>query len=122
VRSLIDDEPASIFPRLVELIHKEEKMPRAAVWSNIASMADHMRITPRRRESLMSHLGLVDLVERIVQESGRPEGFDPVGWLMEWAREPNAGLAGATPLSYLEKPGGSEVIVGMLKRMQSGAF
>lgn len=61
-------------------------------------------------------------VARIVQESGRPDGFDAQRWLQQWVSEPVAALGGRRPLDVLAEPGGLELVRTTLLRMQSGAY
>ena len=70
----------------------------------------------------MNDQDLVDLVNRIVTESGRPEGFDASAWVSDWLAEPNGALGGRTPRSVLAEPGGGDVVAGLIKQMQSGAY
>lgn len=45
---------------------------------------------------------LIDQVQRIVDESGRPEGFNATKWVKRWICEPLPALGGRTPASCLD--------------------
>jgi hypothetical protein len=65
---------------------------------------------------------LHELVRRLVQESGNPEGFDVSAWLNAWVREPHPALGNIAPLELLRTSGGYERVRALFMRMQSGAF
>lgn len=65
---------------------------------------------------------LVALVERIVQESGDPVGFDAGLWTSTWIGEPNAALGGRKPEEFLDSEQGRASIAGLVMQMQSGAY
>jgi uncharacterized protein (DUF2384 family) len=65
---------------------------------------------------------LEDLVVRLLQESGRPDGFNIERWLHDWISAPVPALGGRRPVDVLAEPGGLELVRTVLTRMQSGAF
>lgn len=65
---------------------------------------------------------LVELVQRIVAESGDPVGFDAVAWTKRWIRRPAPALGGARPMDYMETPEGTALVEALVRRMQSGAY
>ena len=70
-------------------------------------------------------LGLAKLVgqlEAMVEESGDPEGFDALGWLSDWLREPLPALGGNRPIGFLDTMEGQAVVSQALAQMQSGAY
>lgn len=70
----------------------------------------------------LGQASLLDQVRRMVQESGRPAGFDADAWLKSWLAQPLPALGGAVPGAWLEKPQGQAMVASILARMQSGAF
>lgn len=73
--------------------------------------------------TLQADLATLELdVTRIVQESGRPDGFDARQWLNGWIAEPVPALGFRRPLDVLAEPGGLELVRTILARMQSGAY
>jgi hypothetical protein len=65
---------------------------------------------------------LVQTVQTIVCESGEPEGFDAARWLDDWLLRPLPALGGRVPVDYLESDEGCQVVIQLLRQMQSGAF
>ena len=56
---------------------------------------------------------LATLVQRLVNESGNPEGFDALKWTTRWLN---------SPVSYMRTPEGRAQIEALIARMQSGAY
>ena len=65
---------------------------------------------------------LVGQVQRMVEESGNPAGFDAAQWLARWLDEPLAALAGMRPAELMDTAEGQAIVARMLSRAQSGAF
>ncbi len=65
---------------------------------------------------------LVQLVDRLVHESGDPEEFDPKEWVEEWIRRPVPALGWKRPIEQLDTPAGFDEIKRIILRMQSGAY
>lgn len=61
-------------------------------------------------------------VQRMVEESGNPDGFDVQSWLSDWLYSPLSALGGGCPADYLHAPGGLDLISRMLASTQSGAY
>lgn len=61
-------------------------------------------------------------VERMVAESGNPNGFDAAAWIRRWINEPNAALGLRCPVEFFDDPNGRAMIIRLLAMMQSGAF
>jgi uncharacterized protein (DUF2384 family) len=62
------------------------------------------------------------LVQRIVEESGRPVGFDAQAWLARWLEEPVPALGDRRPLDVLDEADGFEKVQQILLRIQTGAY
>lgn len=65
---------------------------------------------------------LTTLVQRMVDESGNPQGFDAQVWLDHWLVSPIPALGQRLPLDVLKEPGGLELLHGLLLQVQSGTF
>lgn len=61
-------------------------------------------------------------VERMVAESGNPNGFDAAIWTRSWINEPNAALGLRCPVEFFDDPDGRARIIRLLAMMLSGAF
>ncbi len=65
---------------------------------------------------------LAAVVQRIVDESGDPAGFDPLAWTLHWVRAPVPALGGAKPLEWMKSAEGRALVESVVLRMQSGAY
>lgn len=65
---------------------------------------------------------LVGQVQRMVQESGQPEGFDAALWLADWIDHPLPALAGMKPAQLMDTAEGQGLVANLLSRIQSGAY
>ncbi len=65
---------------------------------------------------------LVGLVEQVVAESGRPEGFDAATWTAGWLAQPVAALGGKTPGAFMDTADGRDLVASLIAQMQSGAY
>lgn len=65
---------------------------------------------------------LAALVQRVVDESGDPTGFDASAWTVRWLGRPNPALGGACPAEYMATPEGRALVETLIMRMQSGAY
>jgi hypothetical protein len=61
-------------------------------------------------------------VERIVAESGTGTPFNASVWLENWLIRPAPALGGRIPAELLAEPGGFDLVIGLLRQMQSGAY
>jgi len=65
---------------------------------------------------------LVGQVQRMVEESGRPEGFDAAAWVARWMERPVPALAGRRPAELMDTAEGQALVANVLARAQSGAY
>ena len=65
---------------------------------------------------------LTALVQRMVNESGEPTGFDARSWLGHWLTGVVTALGDRRPLDVLNEPGGLEVLRSLLLQAQYGTF
>lgn len=65
---------------------------------------------------------LAAIVQRLVNESGDPVGFDALVWTKCWLHRPAAALGGLCPAEYMTTPEGRALVEQLIMRMQSGAY
>ena len=65
---------------------------------------------------------LTALVQRMINESGEPTGFDARSWLDHWLTGVVPALGDRRPLDVLNEPGGLEFLESLLLRVDHGAF
>ena len=65
---------------------------------------------------------LVAIVQRMVNESGDPVGFDAQAWVLDWVRHPVPALGMACPAEYLHTEEGRAIVETLLVQIQSGAY
>ncbi len=81
--------------------------------------------TPLSAEESSRVLGLghlVGQVQRMVEQSGQPEGFDAAAWVAQWLDRPVAALGGIRPAELMDTGEGQRIVANLLSRAQSGAF
>lgn len=67
-------------------------------------------------------ISLAALVQRMVEESGNPIGFDSQAWLEDWLASLVPALGNRRLLDFLNEPGGVEVVRSILLRAQDGVY
>ena len=65
---------------------------------------------------------LAAVVQRIVDESGEPAGFDALSWTQRWLNEPVLALGGACPAEFMGTDEGRALVTTLVLQMQSGAY
>jgi prevent-host-death family protein len=65
---------------------------------------------------------LLDQVQRIIDESGDPAGFDAKAWLTDWLDRPLPALGGAKPRELMTTVDGRQFVSKTIAQMQSGAY
>ena len=65
---------------------------------------------------------LVAQVQKIVQESGNPEGFDAGRWVAQFLDAPSPALGGRRPRDFMSTSEGRTVVSTLIAQMQSGAY
>jgi hypothetical protein len=65
---------------------------------------------------------LTQQAERVVIESGDPNGFDAAAWVRRWITKPNSALGSRCPYEFFDDADGRARIVQLLAMAQSGAF
>ncbi len=80
---------------------------------------------PRSAVDEMRERGIALLnkqVQRMVEESGNPAGFDAAAWVGEWLQKPNSALGGDRPSKFMGTADGQQMISRLLAQAQSGAY
>lgn len=65
---------------------------------------------------------LVGQVQAMVEDSGRPEGFDAATWVAAWLDRPLPALGGRKPAEFMDTSEGQQLVANLVARMQSGAY
>jgi uncharacterized protein (DUF2384 family) len=65
---------------------------------------------------------LAALVQRVVDDSGDPVGFNALAWTTRWLHRPVPALGGACPAEYMATPESRSLVETLIMRMQSGAY
>lgn len=65
---------------------------------------------------------LITQIEAMVEQSGKPEGFDAARWVTNWIERPLAALGGQAPAELLHTDEGRELVSRLLATAQSGAY
>jgi uncharacterized protein (DUF2384 family) len=65
---------------------------------------------------------LIDLVARMVRESGNPDGFDAAAWTRDWLESPVPALGWRRPIEYMDSDEGRDLVFRLVAQMQSGAY
>lgn len=80
-----------------------------------------MKAARRRMWKQSRRLLLLEL-DRVIRESGDGASFDSSAWLREWVSRPCAAFGFRCPADLLATPGEREMVLELLRRMQSGAY
>jgi len=73
-------------------------------------------------ERVLGIASLVGQVERVVRESGEPEGFNAATWTASWLERPQPALGGRRPGEFMDSAEGRAMVTNLVARMQSGAY
>lgn len=106
------------------------EVPRAQLmaWMGWAAATVERKIRTRSALSksaggqVFSVIRLISQVQRMVNESGNPEGFVAAVWLANWLKQPNPALDRISPGEYMDTAEGFNLLSDILARMQSGAY
>jgi putative toxin-antitoxin system antitoxin component (TIGR02293 family) len=80
------------------------------------------RLTQDESERVLAVARLVGQADSMVQESGRPSGFDPAKWVSAWLQRPHPALGGRAPGELMDTADGRGLVADLLARQQSGAY
>lgn len=65
---------------------------------------------------------LVELVQKMVEESGNSVDFNARIWVEAWITKPSFALGGRRPCDFFSTRGGIAIIKNKLKQIQSGSY
>jgi putative toxin-antitoxin system antitoxin component (TIGR02293 family) len=118
--------PASLLTTLADdMAVPKDRLYR---WLGIARATANRRIkagevlSQDEGERALGVARLVGQVERVVAESGNPQGFDAARWTAAWLASPNRSLGGKAPGDFLDTAEGRVLVSGLIAQMQSGAY
>jgi uncharacterized protein (DUF2384 family) len=83
---------------------------------------ENKRLSPDESSRVLGMARLVGQVQAMVEESGRPEGFDAAAWVARWLDRPLPALAGQRPAELMDTAEGQGIVANLAARMQSGAY
>ncbi|MBV1774271.1 DUF2384 domain-containing protein [Burkholderiaceae bacterium DAT-1] len=121
-----DGVPATEFKELVADMNMPQaelarvlRIPVATV-NRKASRLENLTIDDSER--LVNLAALIGQVQKMVDESGDPTGFDAPRWVADWIESPLPALNGKRPADYLGTSAGFTLVSGVLTAMQAGAY
>ncbi|MFC7460584.1 antitoxin Xre/MbcA/ParS toxin-binding domain-containing protein [Hydrogenophaga defluvii] len=83
---------------------------------------DRKTLSQDEGSRILGMVRLVGQVQAMVEESGRPEGFDAGAWVARWLEQPVPALGGRRPAEFMDTPEGQGLVSDLVARMQSGAY
>lgn len=121
---------AGLPARLLITLASDMHIPRERLygWLGIArttanrKVKDDEVLSQDESERALGITSLVGQVQKIVSESGSPDGFDAARWTADWLEEPNDALGGRTPGEFMDTSDGRALVSGLVAQMQSGAY
>jgi len=118
--------PARLLITLASDMHVPRE--RLFLWLGIARATANRKLragdvlSQDESERALGIARLVGQVEKIVGESGDPDGFDAAQWTAAWLEEPNRALRGKSPGDYMDTADGRALVSGLVAQMQSAAY
>lgn len=94
-------------------------LPRATVERKVREATP---LSPDESSRVLGIGHLVGQVQRMVEASGQPEGFDAAAWVARWIERPVPALGGMAPAELLDTAEGQSIVSNLLSRAQSGAY
>jgi putative toxin-antitoxin system antitoxin component (TIGR02293 family) len=79
-------------------------------------------LSPEESSRVLGMGRLVGQVQRMVEESGRPEGFDAAAWVARWMEKAVPALGGMKPAELMDTAEGQQLVANVLSRSQTGAY
>lgn len=118
--------PASLLTTLAD--DMEVARERLYAWIGIArttanrKIRDDQTLNQDESERALGIARLVGQVQKIVAESGEPQGFDAARWTAQWLGQPNPALGDRTPGEFMDTADGRSLVAALVAKMQSGAY
>lgn len=94
-------------------------LPRATVERKVR---DQKLLSPDESARVLGVSRLIGQAQRMVEESGNPEGFDAGAWVARWIESPVPALGGRRPSELMDTAEGQALVASLLSRAQSGAY
>jgi putative toxin-antitoxin system antitoxin component (TIGR02293 family) len=121
---------AGVPAKLLTTLAADMQVPRERLyaWLGIARTTANRKVkdsgvlSQEDSERALGIARLVGQVQRIVEESGEPEGFDAARWTAAWLAQPNDALGGQSPGAFMDTADGRALVAGLVSQMQSGAY
>ena len=114
--------PAQVVPALASALDlsrdeftRQLGMPRATVERKLRRTE---QLGQMDSERMLGVASLIALAERIVAESGDPDGFDAGHWTSDWLRTPSPALGGRLPIEFMDTADGLAVVSQLVAQMQ----
>ncbi|MBI5334923.1 MAG: DUF2384 domain-containing protein [Burkholderiales bacterium] len=118
--------PATAFSRLAVHMNMPKDrlasvlgLPRATINRKVSG---NKPLSPDEGSRVMGMARLVGQVQAMVEESGRPEGFNAAQWVAQWLDRPLPALDGRAPKELMDTAEGQSLVSNLVARMQSGAY
>jgi putative toxin-antitoxin system antitoxin component (TIGR02293 family) len=126
IRLIKDGVPAAKAKAMIADLQFDQQVLLAALHLSTATVnrkaARGEPLAPDESERVIGLARLVGQLQAMVEESGDPEGFDALGWLSAWLREPLPALGGSRPIDLLDTMEGQALLARTLGQMQSGSY
>lgn len=94
-------------------------LPRATVERKVR---EDRALSPDESGRVLGVSRLVGQAQRMVEESGNPDGFDAGAWVASWIERPVPALGGRKPAELMDTAEGQALVATVLSRAQSGAY
>lgn len=102
-----------------EALTRELRLPRSTV---ARGLRERGSLGQAESERVLGVVRLIGQVQRIVEESGEPTGFDAARWTARWLLSPVAALGGRPPMEYMDTAEGRALVSQLLAQVQSGTY
>lgn len=121
---------AGVPAEVVDQLAKRMAMPKEKLAGTLGlaratidrKVRENKPLSPDESSRVLGMARLVGQVEALVEESGRPEGFDAAAWVAQWLEAPVPALGGQRPAELMDTPEGQALVSQLVARMQSGAY
>lgn len=80
------------------------------------------RLDADQSERVLGLARLIGRVERLVEESGDPTGFNAARWVASWLSEPLTALGGKPPADLMDTAEGRMLVLSFVGQMQAGTY
>lgn len=112
--------------RMLAVLAKDMQIsrPQLLAWMDIPETAVKRKncLGACESEKILDLARLIGQIQKMVHESGEPQGFDAAMWLAHWLKGANPVLGGRAPGEYLDTAQGRAIVSQAIARMQSGAY